>query len=247
MRIAFLSDIHGNREAMDACLSHAKRQKAERYVFLGDLVGYGADPAYVVDRVRALMEKGALALLGNHDEAAVQGITEGMNDYARAALEWTHRALDEEARSFIAALPLKIVEDDRLYVHSEASAPAAWSYITDIASAERSLRSTEQRLTFCGHVHRPQLFHMSATKPPVYFLPQAGNAIPLIGNRKWLAVMGAVGQPRDHKPAAAYGLLDTGKNELTYQRVPYDIERAAAKIHAAHLPQILAARLFIGR
>ena len=123
MRIAFLSDIHANREAFDACLAHAMRQKADRLVFLGDLVGYGADPAYVVETVRDLMGKGALTILGNHDEAAVHGNTEGMNDYARAALEWTHRALDAEARDFISGLPMTIEEDDRLYVHSEASSP----------------------------------------------------------------------------------------------------------------------------
>ena len=247
MRIAFLSDIHANREAFDACLAHAMRQKADRLVFLGDLVGYGADPAYVVETVRDLMGKGALTILGNHDEAAVHGNTDGMNDYARAALEWTHRALDAEARDFISGLPMTIEEDDRLYVHSEASSPHSWSYITDAGSAERSMRATGHRLVFCGHVHRPQLYHMSPMKPPVYFLPQSGMPIPLMGNRKWLAVQGAVGQPRDQTPAAAYTMLDTDKNEITFHRVPYDIEKAAGKIHAARLPQILAARLFIGR
>ena len=196
MRIAFLSDIHANREAFDACLAHATRQKADRLVFLGDLVGYGADPAYVVETVRDLMGKGAVTILGNHDEAAVHGNTEGMNDYARAALEWTHRALDAEARDFISSLPMTIEEDDRLYVHSEASSPQSWSYITDTGSAERSMRATGHRLVFCGHVHRPQLYHMSPQKPPVYFLPQSGMSIPLMGNRKWLAVQGAVGHPR---------------------------------------------------
>jgi diadenosine tetraphosphatase ApaH/serine/threonine PP2A family protein phosphatase len=247
MRIAFLSDIHANREALDACLAHAARQKADRLVFLGDLVGYGADPAYVVDTVRRLVGEGAVAVLGNHDEAAMLASTEGMNDYARVALEWTCRALDEEARRFIGDLPMSIEEGDRLYVHSEASSPAAWSYITDVSSAERSMRATPHRLVFCGHVHRPQLYHMSATKPPVYFLPQSGVAIPLVGNRKWLAVQGAVGQPRDQNPAAAYTVLDTDRNEIAFHRVPYDIEKAAGKIHAARLPQILAARLFIGR
>ena len=247
MRIALLSDIHGNREALDACLAHAARQKAERLVFLGDLVGYGADPAYVVDRVRAEMEKGALTIQGNHDEAAARGLTQGMNDYARAALDWTFAALDVDARAFLNRLPMQIEEGDRLYVHSEASSPHSWSYITDVPSAERSLRATNFRLTFCGHVHRPQLFHMQQMRPPIFFLPQSGTPIPLISNRKWLAVQGAVGQPRDQNPAAAYSIYDTDKNELTYHRVAYDIEAAATKIHEARLPQILAARLFIGR
>jgi predicted phosphodiesterase len=247
MRIAFMSDIHGNREALDACLAHAVRQKVDRIVFLGDLVGYGADPAYVADRVRTEIEKGALAILGNHDEAAARAETSGMNDYARKAIEWTHDALDEETRHFLINLPMQITDEDRLYVHSEASSPRSWAYITDTSSAERSLRSTGHRVTFCGHVHKPQLYHMQAMKPPVLFVPQTATGIPLIGNRQWLAVQGAVGQPRDQNPLAAYSVLDTTKNELTYHRVPYDIETAAQKIHAARLPQILAARLFIGR
>ena len=247
MRIAFLSDIHGNREALDACLRHAARQGYDRLAFLGDLVGYGADPVYVVDRIGEEMEKGAFCLLGNHDAAAATGAIEGMNDYASAAIEWTHHQLDDKRRTFLLGLPMTIEDEDRLYVHAEASSPASWQYVTDAASAERSLRSTPKRLTFCGHVHKPQLYHMTPLKPPVLFVPQAGVAAPLVGNRKWLAVQGAVGQPRDHIPAAAYSVFDTTRNELTYYRVPYDIEGAAAKIHAANLPNILAARLYIGR
>jgi diadenosine tetraphosphatase ApaH/serine/threonine PP2A family protein phosphatase len=247
MRIALFSDIHGNREALDACLAHAARQRVDRFAFLGDLVGYGADPRYIVERVAQEVERGAVAVLGNHDQAAALGVTEGMNDYARAAIEWTHRELDPASSDFIKKLPMSIAEDDRLFVHSEASSPTSWIYITDAPSAERSLRSTGARITVCGHVHRPQLYHMSATKPPVFFLPQSATPIPLVGNRKWLAVLGAVGQPRDQNPAAAYAILDTEKNEITYLRAAYNIEKAAAKIHAAGLPQMLAARLFIGR
>ena len=247
MRIAFLSDIHGNREALDACLRHAARQGYDRLVFLGDLVGYGADPVYVVDRVAQEMSKGAFSLLGNHDAAAATGAIEGMNEYASAAIEWTHHELDDASRKLLLDLPMSVEDEDRLYVHSEASSPRSWQYITDAGSAERSLRSTQKRLTFCGHVHKPQLYHMTPLKPPVLFVPQAGVATPLVGNRKWLAVQGATGQPRDHNPAAAYSLLDTARNEITYFRVPYDIETTAAKIHAANLPKILAARLFIGR
>ena len=247
MRIAFLSDIHGNREALDACLAHAARIGVDRFVFLGDLVGYGADPVYVVDRVGELAGDGAVVLLGNHDAAAISGNVEGMNDYARQAIRWTHDELDDAQLEFLSQLKSSATEDDRLYVHSEATSPDAWHYITNAAEAERSLRATDKRLTFAGHVHRPQLYHMTQMKPAVHFKPQSGQPIPLVGNRKWLAVQGAVGQPRDENPAASWGLLDTQKGEFTYMRTPYDIEAAAGKIHAAHLPQILAARLYIGR
>jgi predicted phosphodiesterase len=246
MRIAFFSDIHANRQALDACLAHAARGRVDHYVFLGDLVGYGADPRYVLDRVALLAGEGAVVLLGNHDAAAVAPV-EGMNDYARIAAQWTARQLDEAQRAFISRLPLTVEEEDRLYVHSEAVDPASWGYVSNAADAERSLIATPRRLTFCGHVHRPQLYHMAPQKPAVLFLPHVGAPIPLVGPRKWLAVMGAVGQPRDENPAAAYAIFDTTTNELTYLRIPYDIQAAAAAIHAAGLPRMLAARLFVGR
>lgn len=247
MRICFFSDIHGNREAFDACFAHAVRQNIDQFVFLGDLVGYGADPAYIVERVADLCADGAVALMGNHDYAAAKGITTGMNDYAKAAIEWTHNQLDQPRRDFLESLLMRVEDEDRLYVHSEASAPTQWLYVGDESSAERSLRATRQRLTFCGHIHIPQLYHMTPAKPAKLFTPKPGAPIPLVGHRQWLAVQGAVGQPRDKNPSAAYSILDTTKNELTYWRVPYDIEEAARKIHAADLPKILGARLFIGR
>jgi diadenosine tetraphosphatase ApaH/serine/threonine PP2A family protein phosphatase len=247
MRIALFSDIHANREAFDACLAHASRQRIDRMAFLGDLVGYGADPQYVIDRVRREMERGAVAVLGNHDEAAVDADTNNMNDYARLALEWTHRALSADARAFLGGLPMEVAEDDRLFVHADASNPRGWPYVSDVASAERSLCATRQRLTFCGHIHRPQIYHVAPNRPPQFFAPKSGTATPLINTRKWLCVLGAVGQPRDDNPAAAYCVLDAELNEITYHRVAYDIDRAAAKIRSAGLPQILAARLFIGR
>ena len=247
MRIALLSDIHANREAFDACLAHAAKQDVQRYVFLGDLVGYGPDPQYIVDRVARFAEDGAVVLRGNHDEAAANCDTAGMNEYASKAIQWTHTQLDAASREFLAELPMSVQEEERLYVHSDATMPSEWRYITDAATAERSMRATPQRITFCGHVHIPQLYNMSAQKPAQYFEPKPNAAIPLIGQRRWLAVMGATGQPRDKNPAAAYAILDIRKKDITYFRIAYDMEATAEKIHAAGLPAILAARLFVGR
>jgi len=247
MRLAIFSDIHANREAFDASLVHAARQGYDNCVLLGDLVGYGADAQYIVDRAVRLAAAGALVLKGNHDAAAVAADTSGMNEYAAAAIAWTHRNLDRASLDFLAGLELQLTGGDCLFVHSEAAAPADWRYITDEASAARSLVAAEKRITFCGHVHVPQLYNMASGKQAHLFRPQSGVAIPLIGQRKWLAVMGAVGQPRDRNPAAAYAIYDDGRNEVTYHRVPYDIDTAAAKIHAAGLPPMLAARLFVGR
>jgi predicted phosphodiesterase len=247
MRIALFTDVHANREAFDACLAHAERRRADRFIFLGDLVGYGADPVYVVDRVAELVARGALALLGNHDEAAVTGDTQTMNDYASRSLAWTSEVLGDNQRRFLSSLPRFLEEDDRLYVHSEASAPKEWRYVSSAGEAERSMRATERRLTFCGHVHRPSLYHMNVNRPAASFAPVTGTPVPLLRTRRWLMVLPSVGQPRDENPAAGYGLHDTDLNEFTIWRPSYDIEASAQKIHAAGLPRILAARLYVGR
>jgi diadenosine tetraphosphatase ApaH/serine/threonine PP2A family protein phosphatase len=245
MRIALLSDIHANREAFEACLEHARRSDIDQYVFLGDYVGYGADPAWVLDVVVDHVERGAVALLGNHDAAILSG-TEGMNENAASAIDWTRTKLNADHRDFIARLPLVWEQGARLFVHADPAAPAAWGYIVDLYSASRSLMASSAHATFCGHTHVPTLFHMSVTGKFASFDPIDRVDIPLTSRRRWLAVIGSVGQPRDHNPAACYAILDDARDTLTYIRVPYDVETAAAKIRQAGLPLGLSLRLFDG-
>jgi diadenosine tetraphosphatase ApaH/serine/threonine PP2A family protein phosphatase len=240
--IALLADIHGNREALTACLADAARRNADRYVFLGDFVGYGADPAWVVDRAMEYASRGAVAILGNHDSAAA-GAHESMNETAQEAIVWTRRQLNEAQRSFLERLPISVEDGRRLYVHASAYEPSRWHYILDGRDARRSLEATAAQQTFCGHVHVPALYHMSLTGKLIEFTPTAATPIPLLHGRRWLAVLGAVGQPRDHNPAACYALLDETQNTLTYIRVAYDVASAARKIREAGLPAVLAARL----
>jgi diadenosine tetraphosphatase ApaH/serine/threonine PP2A family protein phosphatase len=245
MRTALLADIHGNREALTACLADAARLGVDQHVFLGDLVGYGPDPAWVVERVARMVDDGALAILGNHDAAAVSD-RDTMNPLARAAIRWTRERLDSPHRAFLASLPLDLNVDDRLYVHASASAPQDWIYMLTPRQAFQSFRATAQRLTFCGHTHIPALFNESATSLPHQHVPIDGKPVPLLTQRRWIAVLGAVGQPRDHNPAACYGILDTDANRLTYVRVPYDVDVTAHKVLAASLPKTLALRLTTG-
>jgi diadenosine tetraphosphatase ApaH/serine/threonine PP2A family protein phosphatase len=244
--IAIFTDIHGNREALEACLAHAQRYPVDRYVFLGDLVGYGADPRFILDTVAEFAKRGAIVLLGNHDSAA-SGTPESMNVDAMLAIEWTRQQLNPAQRDFLASLPLTAEDDDRLYVHASAALPAAWDYVVDERAASRSLMATDAAITFCGHTHLPALFYMTATAKIAGFEPDAGVAMPLTPQRRWVAVIGAVGQPRDRNPAACYALYDDGPRTLTYIRVPYDVDTAARKIRDAGLPPFLAARLAWGR
>jgi diadenosine tetraphosphatase ApaH/serine/threonine PP2A family protein phosphatase len=246
MLIALLSDIHANREALEACLDHARRMRAQRFIFLGDYVGYGADPGYVVDSVARMVEDGAVALLGNHDEAA-SGSTDRMNPLATAAIEWTRGQLDPTQLDFLRRRPVLAEEGERLFVHASAHAPGRWHYVIDRLEAARSMAATDRRLTFCGHVHVPAIFRMRPGREISHATPAADVPIPLLPDGRWLAVLGAVGQPRDDDPRACYALLDEARNTLTYVRVDYDIDAAAHKIMRAGLPARLAQRLYVGR
>jgi diadenosine tetraphosphatase ApaH/serine/threonine PP2A family protein phosphatase len=244
--LAIFTDIHANRQAFAACLDAARAHGAEQVIFLGDYVGYGADPEWTVETVMDLVDRGAIAVRGNHDNA-IGTNSETMNADAQVAIEWTRGRLSMSQRRFLAELPLVRQDDDRLYVHSEASSPARWRYVQDTPDAARSIAATEAHVTFCGHIHRPALYSMSSTAKMTSFVPTSGVPVQLLGGRRWLAVLGSVGQPRDGNPAASFVMLDTGSNEITYCRVPYDVGAAAERIRENGLPHWLADRLLVGR
>jgi diadenosine tetraphosphatase ApaH/serine/threonine PP2A family protein phosphatase len=244
--LAVFADIHANRQAFSACLEFARAHGAERFICLGDYVGYGADPEWTVETVMDLVEKGALAVRGNHDNA-IGTPAETMNAEAQAAIEWTRGRLSAAQRHFLAELPLTLQEDDRLYVHSEASSPAKWRYVRSTADAGRSLLATAAHVTFCGHIHRPALYSMSVTGKMTNFVPTSGVTVQLLAGRRWLTVLGSVGQPRDGDPAASFAMFDTTSREITYCRVPYDVDAAAKRIRENGLPIWLADRLSVGR
>jgi diadenosine tetraphosphatase ApaH/serine/threonine PP2A family protein phosphatase len=244
--LAVFTDIHANRQAFSACLEFARANGAERIVLLGDYVGYGADPEWVVDTVMGLVDSGAVAVRGNHDNAVGPAL-ESMNAEAQAAIEWTRGRLSAVQRRFLAELPFTLHEEDRLYVHSEASNPHRWRYVQNAPDAARSIITTQAHVTFCGHIHKPALYSMSVTAKMTSFIPTAGVPVQLLGGRQWLAVLGSVGQPRDGNPAASFAMFDTESEEITYCRVPYDVEAAAMRIRENGLPPWLAERLLLGR
>lgn len=245
MLLGIISDIHANALALEACLAACTALSVERLVFLGDLVGYGPDPEEVTQRVAGLAGHGALCLMGNHDAAAL-GARTGMNDAAAAAIDWTRPRLSAASLDFLGRLPMRAEEGDMLFVHADASRPENWNYVTDPASAMRSLLATSQRVTFCGHVHRPQVYCLTATAKVIAHTPATDVAVPLSPQRQWLAVAGSAGQPRDGNPAASFLTYDTAQRLLTFRRVAYDHDAAAQRIRAAGLPEQLALRLLNG-
>lgn len=246
MRIALLADLHANRRALEACLDHARGRGADRLVFLGDFVGYGPEPAEVLARVMAETEGGALAVAGNHDHAVLRP-GESMTPDAETAMAWTRGQLGPAARDFLASLPLRFEDGPRLYVHASPQTYPAWIYVSDGPAARRALEASRAQAVFCGHTHLPALHGITATGQLVSFQPVPGVPIPLPRHRRWLSVIGAVGQARDGDPTAAYALLDTERAEITHFRVPYDVEAVAEAILRSGLPPALAERLRRGR
>lgn len=248
MQIAVITDLHANREAVKAVLDHARSRGAQRLALLGDFVGYGADPGWVIDRVREEVAAGAaIAVQGNHDAAVAAGRSSTMRSEVAALIEWTRSRLSSAQLDFLARLPLTLEADDALYVHANAFAPAEWAYIGGRADAVRSLHATRCRLTFCGHIHDPHLYHLSPQGKAGEFIPTPGEPVPLLTQRRWLAIPGAAGQPRDGNPAACYLMRDTAAGTVTSWRVPYDHEAACARLRAEGLPEELARRLAEGR
>jgi len=235
--LALLADIHGNLEALQACLEHARSGGATRYAFLGDLVGYGADPAAVVQMVRRYAAEGAVVVQGNHD-AWVAKYSGAMSEGAQDTLLWTRKVLGAEDVGWLGSLPLCVRQEQRCYVHASAASPARWEYVDDARSAKNSAQAAGVAWTFSGHVHRQVLYFGAWSGTMTAFAPVPGNAVPTAPTRRWVAIVGSVGQPRERNPAAAYALFDSVRESITFQRVPYDHLTAARKVRAAGLPDL---------
>ena len=250
VKLALLSDLHANLQALNACLADARERGVTHHAFLGDLVGYGADPAPVMETVMTLAEKGAWVIRGNHDEAAAMPPADDLHRADNALGSWTHEQLRPEQRDFILGLPLTVQHGRMMLVHASAHAPRSWTYVVHPNDACESLDAAREMgasLVFCGHVHEQRLFYRDAGADPVDYEPAPGMAILMQMHREWLAAIGSVGQPRDGDPRAMYAIYDEADEELTFLRIPYDYKAAARAIRRAGLPERNAVRLGLGR
>ena len=248
MRIAVITDVHGNMEALQACLQHATRIGFDRLALLGDFIGYGADPAAVLDCVAGMQAGGAIVLRGNHEEAVLTD-PQGFNPQARASALWTREQLKPDQLDFIRGLPLVAQQDWCFFAHSSAEHPERWIYVDSTRTAAGCLDAYLPgiRLGVFGHVHRQVLFHRARPDAtPGRFDPVPGAEIHLSRARRWAALAGSAGQPRDGNPAASWLLLDLAREAVTFHRVAYDVDVTAQRILAAGLPAWFAQRLAAG-
>jgi len=247
MRYLVLTDIHANLEALDTCLADARTRGFDRTLVLGDLVGYGADPNAVVERVQAL--EPAAIVRGNHDKVAC-GLeqAEGFNAVAKSAARWTLEALTPAYREWLAALPEGPTDVDAMIQICHGSPFDEDAYIFDELDAIRALKVATRPVCLFGHTHYPVTFELSAEHfdhvPPT---GEAESRVDLHNGWKYLINPGSVGQPRDGDPRAAYAIIETGQPHIELYRLIYPIEEAQSKVIKAGLPEVLAQRLAVGR
>lgn len=246
MRYLVLSDMHANLHALDAVLADAAAIGYDAVLVLGDLVGYGGDPTAVVERTLALNP--VAIVRGNHDKVAA-GLEPAalFNDVARRAIEWTAQTLPASMIRALVALPQgPIVVTSALEICHGAPFDED-VYIFDDLDAMRAFRAAQRPLCLFGHTHVAAAFQLRDREHAVNSI--RARRIDLAGGDeiRLLVNCGAVGQPRDGDPRAAYGILDTSEHTLTLDRVEYDVAAAQAKILAAGLPDVLAQRLAVGR
>jgi diadenosine tetraphosphatase ApaH/serine/threonine PP2A family protein phosphatase len=244
VKTAILSDVHSNLEALERCCSHARAQGAQRFVCLGDIIGYGADPRAVLDLLMSL--PGLVALRGNHDQALFRDPGDHAPQAVRAALTWTRAQLSKTQLEFLATLPYLWREDGVTYAHASAEQPARWEYVRMPEQAERCLAAAGTPLVFIGHVHEPKIYYETAAGALREFTPVRDQVIPLSGRSRYVVNVGSVGQPRDGDAASSYVLHDAAHSEVTFHRLAYDYHTTGRKIRAVGLSAYYADRLARG-
>jgi diadenosine tetraphosphatase ApaH/serine/threonine PP2A family protein phosphatase len=236
VRVAVVSDIHGNLQALEAVIASIDRDAPDEIWCLGDLVGYGPRP----NRCCALVaERADVCLIGNHDLAALGLLDlEIFSPDAAAAGAWTAGVLEPEPRAFLEALePWGKREGVGLF-HASPRDPV-WEYVLSPGIAYAGLAATSQDLVLVGHSHVALVFRLSTTT----LATAAEGTEAELGDERWLLNPGSVGQPRDGDPRAAWLLLDLDARRATFRRVEYDVEKTQAEIRERGLPEALAARL----
>lgn len=248
MRYIVLSDIHANIDALEAVLEAAPPRGYDGVVVLGDLVGYGAEPNLVVDRVRALSP--VAIVRGNHDKVAA-GLesAEGFNPTAQRSAAWTRKALSRETREYLVALPEGPRVLDDLVEICHGSPVDEDTYIFGELDAAEALAISQRRVCLFGHTHLPTAVALDASRSlEVLFHGARDDRRVTFGDgRRYLVNPGSVGQPRDGDPRAAFAILDTEAMEIHIRRVEYPVGKARDRILAAGLPKALALRLMRGR
>ena len=243
MRVAIVSDVHGNRHAFEAVLDSIDSSDCQEMWCLGDLVGYGADPNACVELAR---NHASICLAGNHDMGVIGTLP--LEDFSRGAAlaaRWTQSTITPDTRAFLERLEPQLLDEDIGLYHASPRDPV-WEYVLSTLQAELCLDVQSHRICLVGHSHVALSFSRMPGAPATGQTRASDEELD-IGLGEWLINPGSVGQPRDGDPRAAWLELDLDEWQVVYHRIDYDIAGAAAAIRAAHLPDSLAERLQYGQ
>lgn len=239
MRLAILSDIHGNLEALEAVLLELDHQAIDAVVALGDLVGYGPDPVACIYRIR---EANARCVLGNHDEALVDpSHVRELNAVARDTLLRSRAMVSDEELDFLRTFAFRHVEGDGVFTHANPILPEQWQHLHLFEHVQWCLEELEWPLAFVGHTHHAAIY--CRTDHQVVALTSSELAV---GRHRYLVNVGSVGQPRDGDPRASYAVWDMDAGRVELRRVEYPVSRTQQKLAALGWPTYAAERLAQG-
>lgn len=242
MRYIVFSDVHGNLDALERVLEEARRLRPDIVVSLGDVIGYGADPAECIDLVQ---ENAQIRLGGNHDLAAAGLIDfDDFNNTAKNAISWTACTLDAAHRDILERYDSMRRYSRCVFTHASPISPLEWEYVYTVRQAKEIFEHVSDKFIFIGHTHVPAIVSYNRKTDCTVM---DCSTITLEPGCRYLINAGSIGQPRDGIAAASFALLDTSKRRLTIRRVPYDIVSAQEKIRSAGLPESLALRLATAR
>ncbi|MFK7910760.1 MAG: metallophosphoesterase [Akkermansiaceae bacterium] len=240
MRIAIFSDIHANLEALESVLADAESESCDSYICLGDVVGYNANPAECLERVKAM---NCPVVKGNHDQdCGYDTSLDMMNPTAAEALLWTREQLTPDQRQWLARLRMVRQVHDFTVVHSTLDQPTSWNYVTNKFDAMANFSYQVTPVCFYGHTHVPRVFIRGSRVQEV-----PAESIVIEPDQKYFINTGSVGQPRDGDWRASYCIYDIDHHTVIFRRVEYDLELAQKKIIDAGLPESLAERIAVGR
>ncbi len=242
MRYGIFSDIHSNLEAFQSVLEAYKRESIDKYLCIGDVVGYATNPKECIDLVNDIA---MVTVAGNHDWATVNLFsTDYFNPAAHEAIIWTRQNLNQARNSFLESLKLVYKNEDLTLVHGSLNNPQDFNYMLDSEFARECFKLMETNICFIGHTHIPGIFIQDRDSRLQYAQQQYLDIKP---ENKYIINVGSVGQPRDSNPKASYCIYDSVKKQALIKRTAYSIETARKKIIDAGLPNFLGDRLLVGK